>query len=235
MTSSPTSTAATGGPDAYADDRFVREVGVAAEIASTVGPVLHDIGYRLVRVSLSGREGQTLQIMAERPDGTMSANDCERVSKELSPILDVLDPIPDAYRLEISSPGIDRPMVRASDFEAWSGYEAKIELNEPVSGRKRFRGLIDGFEDGEVRVDIEVLDDNRKPVRETVGFPIGMIKDARLVMTDELIRESLRRAKKAREARGADDGPMDGSIDIDEIGDTEIEHQRGPAKRRRPN
>jgi ribosome maturation factor RimP len=197
--------------------------------------VLADLGYRLVRVSLSGREGQTLQIMAERPDGTMTANDCERVSKELSPILDVLDPIPDAYRLEISSPGIDRPMVRASDFENWTGYEAKIELTEPVSGRKRFRGVVDGFEDGEVRIDVEVHDADRKPVRETVGFPIGMIKDARLVMTDELIRESLRRAKKAREARGADDGPMDGSLDIDDMSGTEIERQKGPAPRRRPN
>ena len=209
---------------AYVDDRFIREFGVAAEIATTVGPVLSDLGYRLVRVTVSGREGQTLQIMAERPDGTMTANDCERVSKQLSPILDVMDPISEAYRLEISSPGIDRPMVRPSDFEIWAGYEAKIELNEPVSGRKRFRGLIDGFEDGEVRVDIEVTDDKKKPVRETVGFPIGLIKDARLVMTDELIRESLRRAKKAREARGATDGPMDGSLDTDGFDDTEIEH-----------
>ena len=203
------------------DDRFLREFGVAAEIASSIGPVLGDLGYRLVRVTVSG---DTLQIMAERPDGTMTANDCERVSKQVSPILDVMDPISDAYRLEISSPGIDRPMVRPTDFEDWAGYEAKIELNEPVSGRKRFRGLIDGFEDGEVRVDIEVLDDNRKPVRETVGFPIGLIKEARLVMTDELIRESLRRAKKAREAHGASDGPMDGSLDVDGLDDTEIEH-----------
>ena len=220
-TAPPPSTASAVSPIAYVDDRFLREFGVAAEIASSIGPVLGDLGYRLVRVTVSG---DTLQIMAERPDGTMTANDCERVSKQVSPILDVMDPISDAYRLEISSPGIDRPMVRPSDFEDWAGYEAKIELNEPVSGRKRFRGLIDGFEDGEVRVDIEVQDDNRKPVRETVGFPIGLIKEARLVMTDELIRESLRRAKKAREAHGASDGPMDGSLDVDGLDDTEIEH-----------
>jgi len=228
--SKPAASTATGpvagefGAVPYADDRFLREFGVAAEVATTVGPVLADMGYRLVRVSVSGREGQTLQIMAERPDGTMSANDCERVSKQLSPILDVLDPISDAYRLEISSPGIDRPMVRASDFADWEGYEAKIELLEPVSGRKRFRGVIDGFEDGEARIDIEVLEAGRKPTRETVGFPVGLIKEARLVMTDELIRESLRRAKKAREARGTDDGPMDGSLDTDGLDDTEIEH-----------
>ena len=166
-----------------------------------------------VRVTVSGREGQTLQIMAERPDGTMSANDCERVSKQVSPILDVMDPISDAYRLEISSPGIDRPMVRATDFEDWAGYEAKVELKEAVSGRKRFRGIIDGFEDGEVRIDIEVVGEDRKPVRETVGFAIALIDEARLVMTDELIRESLRRAKKAREARGGSADPMDGSLD----------------------
>ena len=204
---------APAGPVPYEDDRFLREFGVASEIAATVGPVLADIGYRLVRVTVSGREGQTLQIMAERPDGTMSANDCETVSKQVSPILDVLDPIAGAYRLEISSPGIDRPMVRATDFGDWAGYEAKIELNEAVSGRKRFRGLIDGFEDGEVRVDIEVTGDDKKPVRETIGFPIGLIKDARLVLTDELIRESLRRAKKARETRGEEHDPMDGSLE----------------------
>lgn len=209
------------GAQPYVDDRFIRELGVAAEIATAIGPVLADLGFRLVRVTVSG---DTLQIMAERPDGTMTANDCERVSKQVSPILDVMDPISDAYRLEISSPGIDRPMVRPTDFEDWAGYEAKIELNEPVSGRKRFRGMIDGFEDGEVRVDIEVQEVNQKPVRETVGFPISLIKDARLVMTDELIRESLRRAKKAREARGATDGPMDGSLDLDGLDDTEIEH-----------
>lgn len=217
----PTPPPSTVTPTAFEDDRFLREFGVAAEIAQTIGPVLTDLGYRLVRVAVSG---DTVQIMAERPDGSMSANDCEKVSKQVSPVLDVLDPISDAYRLEISSPGIDRPMVRTSDFEDWAGYEAKIELTEPVSGRKRFRGLIDGFEDGEVRVDIEVLDDTRKPVRETVGFPITMIKEARLVMTDDLIRESLRRAKKVREARGGSDGPMDGSLDTDGLDDTEVEH-----------
>ena len=221
MPTAPSSDNTPGASTPYVDDRFIREFGVAAEIAATVGPVLVDLGYRLVRVTVTG---DTLQIMAERSDGTMSANDCERVSKQVSPLLDVMDPISDAYRLEISSPGIDRPMVRTTDFEVWAGYEAKIELVEPVSGKKRFRGLLDGFEDGEVRIDIEVLDDQRKPVRETVGFPISLIKEARLVMTDELIRESLRRAKKARETRGATDGPMDGSLDTDGLDDTEIEH-----------
>ncbi len=186
---------------------------MAAEIAATVGPVLVDLGYRLVRVTVSGREGQTLQIMAERPDGTMSANDCEKVSKQVSPVLDVMDPISDAYRLEISSPGIDRPLVRTTDFVDWAGYEAKIELTEPVSGRKRFRGHIEGFEDGEVRMDIEIAAVGKSPVHETVGFPLALVKDAHLVLTDDLIRESLQRAKKAREASGEPPSPMDGSID----------------------
>ncbi len=207
-------------PQPFSDDRFIRELGVAAEIANTIGPVLLDLGYRLVRVKLTGSDShQILQVMAERPDGTMTANDCEKVSKQLSPILDVMDPISDAYRLEISSPGIDRPMVRATDFETWTGYEAKIDLNEPVSGRKRFRGLIDGFEDGEVRIDIEVTEHKKSPERLTVGFPITLIKDANLVLTDDLIRESLRRAKKAREAGG--DGPMDGSLDLDGLDEIE--------------
>ncbi len=219
-----TSPAAPAAPQPFSDDRFIREFGVAAEIANTIGPILVDLGYRLVRVTVSGSQAhQTLQIMAERPDGTMTANDCERVSKQLSPILDVMDPISDAYRLEISSPGIDRPMVRATDFETWTGYEAKIELTEPVSGRRRFRGLIDGFEDGEIRIDIEVTEHNKKPERLTVGFPISLVKEAYLVLTDDLIRESLRRAKKAREAGGVD-GAMDGDIDLDGLDDTEIEH-----------
>ena len=132
-------------------DRYFRESGPAADLAALVEPVLADLGFRLVRVQLSGKEGQTLQIMAERPDGTMSVGDCELVSKQLSPVLDAYDPLPGAYRLEISSPGIDRPLVRPSDFEDWAGFEARIELNQPVNGRKRFRGVLEGFEDGEVR------------------------------------------------------------------------------------
>jgi ribosome maturation factor RimP len=189
--------------------RFLRETGLAARIAETVEPVIVDLGYRLVRVSISGRDGQTLQIMAERPDGTMSAGDCERVSHAVSPVLDVLDPISSAFHLEVSSPGIDRPLVRAADFDDWAGHEVKIELREMVSGRKRFRGLIEGHEDGEARVAVEIAAAGEKPRTEVLGFPVSMIADARLVMTDELIRASLTRAKKAREARGDTDDDTD--------------------------
>lgn len=205
------------------DVRFIRETGVAARIAALVEPVLVDLGYRLVRVQLSGRDGQTVQIMAERPDGTMTAGDCEIVSKQVSPVIDVEDPIEGAFHLEISSPGIDRPLVRPSDFDTWAGHEAKIELKQPVSGRKRFKGLIEGFTEGEVRVVVDLVDpETQKASREVIGFPIDLVGDARLVLTDELIRESLSRAKKAHAARGAT-GPEDEAADGAEMDDTDLE------------
>ena len=186
------------------DARFVHESGLAAGIATLIEPVLADLGFRLVRVQISGREGATLQIMAERPDGTMSIADCETVSQQLSPVLDAYDPLPGAYRLEISSPGIDRPLVRPSDFDDWSGFEAKIELNQPVDGRKRFRGTLDGFENGEVRIECEV----EKAGPQVLGIPLALIAEAKLVLTDDLIRETLNRTKKLKEqgvAAGSDD------------------------------
>lgn len=177
------------------DERFFHESGLAADLATLIEPVLADLGFRLVRVQVSGKEGQTLQIMAERPDGTMSVGDCELVSKQLSPVLDTYDPLPGAYRLEVSSPGIDRPLVRPSDFEDWSGFEARLELNEPVNGRKRFKGVLEGFEDGEVRMECELEDVGS----QVLGFPIAMVREAKLMLTDDLIRETLQRAKKLKE------------------------------------
>lgn len=183
-------------------DRFIVESGPAARVAELVEPALSGRGFRLVRVAVSGREGKTVQIMAERPDGTMTIEDCEAISKEISPLLDVHDPIAGAYRLEVSSPGIDRPLVRPSDFEDWSGHEAKIEVKEPIDGRKRFRGTLEGFEDGEARIEVE-LGEAGKAV---IGIPMRLIAEARLVLTDELIREALRRAKKSK-ASGSDEAP----------------------------
>ena len=130
------------------------------------------------------------------------------ISRQVSPLLDVNDMIPDAYRLEISSPGIDRPLVRPSDFEDWAGHEAKLELKEPIDGRKRFRGELEGFEDGEVRLVCEL--DGRG--RQHLGFPISLVSDAKLVLTDDLIREALTRAKKM--GRNA---PTDGSEAPDDL------------------
>jgi ribosome maturation factor RimP len=165
------------------DQRLITETGVAARVASIANPVIEDLGYRLVRVKVSGLNGCTVQIMAERPDGTMTVEDCETVSRALSPVFDLEDPVGRAYHLEISSPGIDRPLVRPSDFERWSGHEAKIETALPIAGRKRFRGRI---------VSVELADAKEGEDR-LVRVPLDDIVDARLVLTDELVREALRR------------------------------------------
>lgn len=198
------------GDEGLSNDRFLRETGLAADIAALIEPALEDLGFRLVRVQVSGREGKTVQIMAERPDGSISIGDCEAISRQVSPLLDVHDPIAGSYRLEVSSPGIDRPLVRPSDFENWAGYEAKIELIEPIDGRKRFRGVLEGFEAGEVRLDVE-LD---QAGRQVLGLPIDLVADARLVLTDELIREALRRAK-GKNRGGLGDGSPDPNIDAE--------------------
>lgn len=174
-------------------DRFIREAGLPAKVAAIIEPALDDRGFRLVRVAISGREGKTLQVMAERADGSMTIEDCEAVSREISTLLDVHDPIAGAYRLEVSSPGIDRPLVRPSDFEDWAGHEAKIELSQPIDGRKRFRGRLEGFEGGEVRIEVDLGEAGR----QVIGLPVGLIGEAKLVLTDDLIREALRRAKKS--------------------------------------
>lgn len=164
------------------DTRLKRETGPALRVAALVEPVLESMGYRLVRVRLSG---PTLQIMAERPDGTFSIDDCEKTSRAISPILDVEDIIQSRYHLEVSSPGIDRPLVRAEDFEIWAGHDAKIEMAVPVAGRKRFRGILEGYHDGEVRVFID--NPEKGGERLLVGVPFAGIGEAHLVLTDELI------------------------------------------------
>ncbi|HVY44154.1 MAG TPA: ribosome maturation factor RimP [Hyphomicrobiaceae bacterium] len=179
------------GPSAEA--RFIRETGIAAGIASLVEPVLQNMGFRLVRVRIMGGQDTIVEIMAERPDGSMTVEDCKTVSLNLSPLLDVHDPLPGSYRLQVSSPGIDRPLVRPSDFEHWAGHEAKIELKELVSGRKRFRGVLEGYEDGEVRIGIDAGKDGY----QVLGFPLELLAEARLVLTDALVRDSLRRSKRA--------------------------------------
>src|ERR1700691_2241582 len=129
----------------FADEpRLIAEPGRAARVAVLAEPVLADLGYRLVRVRISGAAGCTVQIMAERPDGTMAIEDCEAASRALSPVLDAADPIEGAYQLEISSPGIDRPLVRHSDFDRYAGHVAQVEMTVPVDGRRRFRGQLLG-------------------------------------------------------------------------------------------
>ena len=135
------------------EKRLVTEAGVAARVAAIIEPAIEGLGYRLVRVRVSGQNGCTVQIMAEREDGTMSVEDCEAISRAISPMLDLEDPIGRAYHLEVSSPGIDRPLVRASDFERWAGHEAKVEMGVPVDAGKRFRGVISAIENAAVQLD----------------------------------------------------------------------------------
>ncbi|MCA0419478.1 MAG: ribosome maturation factor RimP [Proteobacteria bacterium] len=174
------------------EPRLVVESGVAARVAAIIEPAIVDLGYRLVRVRISAQNGCTLQIMAERPDGTMNVEGCEEVSQAVSPALDVDDPIQAAYHLEISSPGIDRPLVRASDFERWAGHLAKIDTSEPVAGRKRFRGILRGVAGQDALL---TRDDAKSEEERDVAIPMRAIAEARLVLTDALVTESLRRGK----------------------------------------
>jgi ribosome maturation factor RimP len=174
------------------EPRLIAESGTAARVAALAEPVLHGLGYRLVRVRVSGADGCTVQVMAEKPDGTMLVEDCEAASRALSPVLDAADPIDRAYRLEISSPGIDRPLVRRSDFERYAGHVVKIEMAVPRDGRKRFRGVLAGVEGEAARI----RDEGGKAV-EPAEFllPIDDMAEAKLVLTDALVTEALRRAK----------------------------------------
>jgi ribosome maturation factor RimP len=183
------------------EPRIVIETGVAARVAAAIEPALGTLGFRLVRVKVTGRDGGTVQVMAERPDGTFTIEDCETASRALSPILDVEDPIQSAYRLELSSPGIDRPLARRSDIARAIGHEVKIEMTSMVGGRKRFRGIIEGIENDAVKL-------KSTEGKEDAVLPVNEIADAKLVLTDALIQESLRRDKRANEQdENAGDAP----------------------------
>ena len=189
------------------EPRLIEETGVAARVAHVAQPVLTGLGYRLVRVKLSAQAGMTVQIMAERPDGSMNLNDCEIVSAALSPILDVEEPVKGSYRLEISSPGIDRPLVRVSDFRRAFGREARIEMTTGVSGRKRFRGRV-GEVEGQGRSAVVTLDRSDARPGEAIKTELLLrgVAEARLILSAALIRQSLRAAKASR---GQDAGMED--------------------------
>ena len=175
------------------EPRLILETGMAARIATIVAPAIGDVGYRLVRVKISGQNGCTVQIMAERDDGSMGVDDCEAVSKAISPVLDVDDPMDRPYHLEISSPGIDRPLVRAVDFARWLGHEARIEMAVPAHGRKRFRGEL-------VASDTTTATIRRADAKEgelaDCPLPIADMAEARLVLTDALVDAALGRQPK---------------------------------------
>ena len=194
----------------HRDDRIIRESGIDARIASIVSPVLAAVGFRLVRVRLTGQNGLTLQVMAERLDGSMTVEDCEAVSRAVSPALDVDDPIEKAYNLEVSSPGIDRPLVRVSDFEAGKNHQVKLETSVLVGGRKRFRGRIADVTDNSVVVEAEKPAEGEGEGEAVVtAIPFEAIAEARLILTDDLIRDALKKDKKlrqeAKKRRGRDE------------------------------
>lgn len=175
---------------------LVAKAAIDRRLASLVAPTIEGLGFELVRLRLMGGKRAVLQIMAERPDGGIEVDDCARISRAVSAVLDVEDPISSEYTLEVSSPGIDRPLTRLKDFEAWAGYEAKLETAEPIDGRKRFKGELAGVEDGEVLLTIP---------EGTIGLSFDLLADAKLVLTDALVALSL----AGRKAQGFDPGEFD--------------------------
>ncbi len=168
---------------------LIAKTAIDRRLAEIVEPVITDMGFELVRLRLMGGQTKTLQIMAERPGGGIEVDECAEISTAVSAVLDVEDPVSDAYTLEVSSPGIDRPLTRLKDFDAYEGYEAKVETSELIDGRKRFKGVLAGVEGDEVLINIS---------EGTVGLHFDWLADAKLVLTDELIKEML----KARKAEG---------------------------------
>ena len=171
---------------------LIAKAAIDRRLAEIINPVIEDMGFELVRIRLMSGKHVTLQIMAEKPEGGIEVDDCADISTAVSAVLDVEDPILDAYALEVSSPGIDRPLTRLKDFDTWQGYEAKIETTELIDGRRRFKGAIAGTEGDEVLIQIE--DQGEEVV---IGLKFDWLEDAKLVLTDDLIRDVLRARKDA--------------------------------------
>ena len=171
---------------------LIANAAIDRRITEIIAPVIEDMGYELVRVRLMTGKESTLQIMAQKPDGTIEVDDCSEISTAVSAVLDVEDPIVEAYTLEVSSPGIDRPLTRLKDFDRWEGFEAKLETDEMIDGRRRFKGQIAGTEGDEVLIEIE---DHGETV--TIGLKFDWLTDAKLVLTDDLIRDVLKGRKDA--------------------------------------
>ncbi len=217
------------------EPRFYAETGIAARVAAVAVPVLADLGFRLVRVKISGEAGTTVQIMAERPDGTITVADCELISQALSPVLDVEDPVKQAYRLEISSPGIDRPLVRRSDVVRAIGQEARFEMAVAIDGRKRFRGRIGVVEGEALQARLLLHRFDAKPGEAVeIWLKLWEIGEAKLVLTEDLIRDALRAAKAAAK-NAPETADEDAGEDVEEgveegVGDTAAAPKRGPGR-----
>ena len=167
---------------------LIAKAAIDRRMAEIITPVIEDMGYELVRVRLMTGKESILQIMADKPEGGIEVDDCAKISTAVSAVLDVEDPIVDPYALEVSSPGIDRPLTRLKDFDMFEGYEAKIETDELIDGRRRFKGPLAGVEGDEVLINV---------AEGTVGLKFDWLSDAKLVLTDDLIKEMLRQRKEA--------------------------------------
>lgn len=186
---------------------LIAKTAIDRRLAEIVTPAIEDLGFELVRIRLMGGKTRTLQIMADRPDGGIIVEDCAKISTAVSAILDVEDPVEDQYILEVSSPGIDRPLTRLKDFDMWADYEARIETTELIDGRRRFKGILRGTEGDEVLIELEEQGES-----VTIGLQFDWLSDAKLILTDDLIAEMLRQKKAS--------GVFD-EADFDEIEETE--------------
>jgi ribosome maturation factor RimP len=169
---------------------LIAKTAIDRRLADIVTPAIEGLGFELVRIRLMGGRTRTLQIMADRPEGGIEVDDCARISTAVSAVLDVEDPIEENYTLEVSSPGIDRPLTRLKDFNMWEGYEARLETTELIDGRRRFKGILAGTEGEEVLIEIEEGAETL-----TIGLQFDWLSDAKLILTDELIAEMLRQRK----------------------------------------
>ena len=158
------------------------------KLAELLNPILEDLGFEMVRVRLSNGNPSTLQIMADRLDGQIGVDELAEINTSVGTVLDVEDPIPENYTLEISSPGIDRPLTRKKDFDSFQGFEAKVETTELIDGRRRFRGVLAGVNNDEVLINLE---------EGTIGLKFTWLSDARLVLSDDLIKKMLKKNAKA--------------------------------------
>ena len=169
-------------------NNMIAKAAIDKRVADIVTPAIEDMGFELVRVRLSGGQTATLQIMADRPDGGINVDEIAKISVVISAVLDVEDPILDAYNLEVSSPGIDRPLTRLKDFDTFEGYAVRVETDHLIDGQRRFKGVLAGIDGDEVLLNV---------IEGTIGLKFGWLTDAKLVLTDDLIKEMLRQRKYA--------------------------------------
>ncbi|MEJ6390074.1 ribosome maturation factor RimP [Gymnodinialimonas ulvae] len=171
---------------------LIAKTSIDRRMAEILTPVIENLGFEVVRIRVMGGKTNTLQVMAERPEGGIEVDECAEISNAISVLLDVEDPLEEAYALEVSSPGIDRPLTRLKDFETFEGYEAKIETTDMIDGRRRFKGMLAGVEGDDVLLNLDVNGET-----QTVGLNFDWLSDAKLVLTEDLIKEMLKQRKAA--------------------------------------